>query len=371
MKKSYNDEIENDYGLKIVNDNITSLKQTFVCIDKDGYYLYPSLANLRRGIKIRRFAVSNPNTVENIKHWLNINNKSFKLVSKEYNGNSKKLTLMCNIHKKEFYTNWNGIYLGRGCPLCCTDGKKERYRHSDEQVINDFMEVHGEDRYDYSLMKYVNNRTKIKIKCNECSNVFKMQPDAHKSGQKCPKCAKKLQGKWGIRSKEELLNAFNKVHKNKFIYDLSNYIDSSSKIDVICPIHGNFKTTSAMHMTGRDCYLCSRELTGWSKSRWLKAGSKSRNFDLFKVYFIRCWNENESFYKIGRTFQKISKRFHCKTDMPYNYELLKIIESNNGEKIYNLEYELHRLHNKNNLKYMPEIYFPGMFECYSDLLIKI
>ena len=33
-----------------------------------------------------------------------------------------------------------------------------------EQIINQFREKHG-NKYDYSLVEYINSRTKVKIKC--------------------------------------------------------------------------------------------------------------------------------------------------------------------------------------------------------------
>ena len=366
---SYNEEIES-YGYVVKDDKqIYTKKEIFYAYDKNGYIIRTTLQQLYKNKNNIRFIdKNNIYSIDNIKLWLLKNNKNFSVISKEYKSNSVKLTCVCHIHQKEFYTNWNNISSGRGCPLCCTDGKKIRLTHSKEQVINDFIKVHGKDRYDYSLMNYVNTNTKIKIKCNKCSNIFEMMPYLHKQGQRCPECAKRTHGKWKIKSKEELLCAFNKIHNNKFTYDLSNYINSRSKITVICPSHGKFKTTAQMHMTGRDCIECSRELTGWSKSRWLKASLKSKKFTSFKVYIIKCWNENELFYKIGRTFRNINKRFHCDIDMPYNYELLRIIDSNNGEYIFDLENYLHKVHQQHELKYIPLIEFNGMYECFKEIL---
>ena len=32
------------------------------------------------------------------------------------------------------------------------------------------------EQYDYSLVEYINNRTKVKIKCNSCGEVFERNP---------------------------------------------------------------------------------------------------------------------------------------------------------------------------------------------------
>jgi hypothetical protein len=47
---------------------------------------------------------------------------------------------------------------------------------------------HG-DKYDYSLVNYINNSTKVKIICNvEGHGVFEQTPSLHTSGSGCRKC---------------------------------------------------------------------------------------------------------------------------------------------------------------------------------------
>ena len=62
-----------------------------------------------------------------------------------------------------------------------------------EQFIKKAKLVHGEN-YDYSLVEYKNNKTKVKIKCNNCGKIFEQRPNNHLNGQKCPFCfgSKKL-----------------------------------------------------------------------------------------------------------------------------------------------------------------------------------
>ena len=52
--------------------------------------------------------------------------------------------------------------------------------------------------------------------------------------------------------------------------------------------------------------------------------------------------------------------------MPYDYEIVEIIESDDGSYIWNLEKELHAQHSK--YKYVPKIEFGGMYECFSKLI---
>ena len=59
-------------------------------------------------------------------------------------------------------------------------------RKTNEEFIADAYLIH-KDRYDYSLLDYKSNKTKIKIICKE-HGVFLQRPSAHLSGQGCMKC---------------------------------------------------------------------------------------------------------------------------------------------------------------------------------------
>ena len=95
--------------------------------------------------------------------------------------------------------------------------------------------------------------------------------------------------------------------------------------------------------------------------------NKANKVHNFKVYIIKCWGENEEFYKIGRTFLKIEKRFSYFKALPYKYKILKIYEGNVKE-IFKLETIL-KNKNKDN-KYIPKLKFHGMYECFNKLKNK-
>ena len=55
-----------------------------------------------------------------------------------------------------------------------------------EEFISKSKLIHG-DKYDYSLVDYVNNSTKIKIIC-QIHGIFEQTPHAHLKNQGCPAC---------------------------------------------------------------------------------------------------------------------------------------------------------------------------------------
>ncbi|MDR0675740.1 MAG: hypothetical protein LBF97_01715 [Elusimicrobiota bacterium] len=123
-----------------------------------------------------------------------------------------------------------------------------------EQFIKQAKEVHG-DKYDYSLVEYINNYTKIKIICPE-HGVFEQIPKHHLNGSKCKKCINKKRS----LDKTYTLNIFiqkaKEVHGDKYDYSLVEYINSETKIKIICPIHGVFEQTPHLHIRGSGCRKC-------------------------------------------------------------------------------------------------------------------
>jgi len=94
-----------------------------------------------------------------------------------------------------------------------------------------------DDKYDYDHMKYVNMKTKIEIVC-KTHGIFIVGPQHHvrkTNPTGCLKCR-------GISrfTQAEFINFANETHNNKYNYDETVYIKSTTKIKVKCDSHGIF-----------------------------------------------------------------------------------------------------------------------------------
>jgi hypothetical protein len=108
--------------------------------------------------------------------------------------------------------------------------------------------IHG-DKYDYSLVNYTNNTTKVEIKCFK-HGIFEQTPKKHLIGQGCPKCG------MNKITNNEYINKVKLIHGDKYDYSLVNYIDSVTKIDIICKEHGIFNQIPHSHLSGNGCPKC-------------------------------------------------------------------------------------------------------------------
>lgn len=226
--------------------------------------------------------------------------------------------------------------------------------------------------YDYSLVDYTKSSEKVNIVC-PTHGEFKMLPVKHLQGQGCKECGYINVSIKNTLSNDDFMHKSNIVHGYRYDYSTVDYKNAHSEVSIICKKHGIFNQVASTHLNGHGCPKCKNELTtvrnvenptGWSYTNWIKAAEKSKRFDSFKVYILECWNENENFYKIGKTFLTVKNRFNCVKLLPYKYKILKIYEGE-GQEISELESDLIKINKAN--KYLPKIKFNGMYECFNKI----
>lgn len=117
-----------------------------------------------------------------------------------YTGIRNKLSITCKTHGK-FLQDPNDHLNGAGCPVC---GKNIRLTTKD--FINRSINTH-ENKYDYSLTRYKDSMTRVKIICKK-HGAFLQNPQNHMGGQGCVKCSTSIS-----RAENMFLNKLN-IPKN-------------------------------------------------------------------------------------------------------------------------------------------------------------
>jgi len=118
---SYVKESVERLGYTLLDKVYTNINTKISLIDNEGYYYYVIFSSIKNNFVPNKFHKSNIYTKRNIKLWLLINNKPFKLIeTQEYKSNSDKLKWQC---LKEncggiFESSWNAIKSGQGCGIC-------------------------------------------------------------------------------------------------------------------------------------------------------------------------------------------------------------------------------------------------------------
>jgi superfamily II DNA or RNA helicase len=161
-----------------------------------------------------------------------------------YINNSTEISILCSKHN-EFKQTPAGHLTGAGCPKCSGQNKNT------SDLISEFLKIHGK-KYDYSLVEYINNKTKVKIIC-PTHGEFEQLPSNHKKGVNCPKCT------GSFMDTQYFIEKANLVHDNKYNYSLVEYSGKEGKVKIICPEHGIFEQTSGSHLNGSGCQKCGKQ----------------------------------------------------------------------------------------------------------------
>jgi hypothetical protein len=115
-------------------------------------------------------------------------------------------------------------------------------------------EIHG-DKYDYNQSIYKNNRTSVKIYCKKCCQYFNQTPNKHIDHKHgCPNCYSNRK-----RSNEEFIQEAKNIHGDRYNYSLVDYKNCNTKISIICnQCHKVFETTAICHINNStNCPYCA------------------------------------------------------------------------------------------------------------------
>lgn len=198
-----------------------------------------------------------------------------------------KITIICK-HHGEFQQTPASHLIGRGCPAC--------KRLTSEEFITRCQKVHPNLNYDLAV--YTKQDVKITVSCKE-HGTFKQSANNHLHGTGCPKCARIRSDKSNISTLTEFIGKANKKHKGKYLYNKSIYINSSSKIKIMCKGHGVFEQQPNNHINGQGCPTCA-EIT-----RIRGHLVQSKKTTLFRLYFVQVNN----IWKVGVTSNTVKERF--------------------------------------------------------------
>ena len=111
------------------------------------------------------------------------------------------------------------------------------------------------DKYDYSLVEYINNKTNVKIICNKCKKIFEQTPSMHlKKDKKC--ACERLE-----KNKQRFIESSKIKYNNRYDYSFVEYKGNKERVLIKCTKHNElFKTTPRNHLfKSSGCRKCAKE----------------------------------------------------------------------------------------------------------------
>lgn len=238
-----------------------------------------------------------------------------------------------------------------------------------EEFIERAIKTHG-NKYDYSKVEYINNRTKVCIICPEHGEFWQI-PYHHLKGNGCKKCAnynlweekrkkidfiefkKRVIEKFGniydfsktkyvnthtkiiigyngkffetipaklmsnsqkkpikhdfIENTEDFIKKSKSIYGNKYDYSKVNYINSREKVCIICKKHGEFFQSPNDHVNGCQCPKCVNS----NLENELKLFLINNNIEFIEQYSPSFLNEKFSHQKYDFFLPKFNIAIEC------------------------------------------------------------
>jgi len=282
--------------------------------------------------------VARKTTEEFIEDAINIHGNTYSYSLVDYKNNYTKVKIICSKHG-EFEQRPKDHLKKNRCPKCYGNKKK-----TTEIFIEDAINIHG-NKYDYNLVDYKNNHTKVIINCRKHGR-FEQKPNDHLSNRGCPKC-------YGTSKKttEEFIEDAIDVHGNTYDYSLVDYNNAQAKVIINCRKHGKFEQKPYSHLNGHGCPNCFNSSRGEQRIKKMlienetlfeqqKTFPKCKNlrllyFDFYLPDYNLCIEyDGKQHYKPTKffggieEFKKVRKRDEIKT----------IYCKNNGIKLLRIKY---------------------------------
>lgn len=212
---------------------------------------------------------------------------------------------------------------------------------------------------DFSQSAYVHNRAKIDATCLIHGPISR-RPDYFMM-RGCPECGKDRGNKNQTLKKETVLSRFKNIHGNIYEYDMSEYKNTGSRINIKCVTHGWFNQSVDVHLRGRGCKLCNQ--IGFKRSQAVSLAQRKNNC-FGTLYLIKCFNSDEVFYKVGITTDNVLKRFSS-GNIPYDYRIVSEMVMS-FDYAYDLEKLIHKM--CASYGYNPKLKFYGSArECFTKV----
>ena len=189
----------------------------------------------------------------------------------EYVNNRTPVEIICPVHTSFFQAPGPHKDRAQGCRKCRSDRLSKLFAKDTKWFIRRAKEVHGR-KYDYSRVKYTNQKVRVWIGCKRHKKWFRQTGSDHLSGYGCQACGVESLRKSMALGRKEFIRRARRVHGNTYDYSLVNYVNTKTPVDIRCRKHGPFAQKPENHyQRGAGCWACSESKGERKIAKWLKA----------------------------------------------------------------------------------------------------
>ena len=151
------------------------------------------------------------------------------------------------------------------CVACSRVNSMKKYKHTTNKrrkvvdtpsLIREATQVHG-DKYTYDRTVFISAKQKVVVTC-KAHGDFETRPDNLIHGKGCRVCKNEGISRRCNAGREGFIAKSQALYGDVYDYKNVDYVDSHTKVEISCKIHGAFWQTPTNHLTGKDaCAGCN------------------------------------------------------------------------------------------------------------------
>lgn len=123
---------------------------------------------------------------------------------------------------------------------------------------------HGET-FDYTETAYIDSHANLTVRCRR-HGPFEQVPPVHlrsSTETACPECYKEWNGRRCASTVDEFVQKAEAIHGKLYDYSRVVYVNSQTKVELGCAVHGPFMVTPGNHLSrSSGCPKCAHKVTG-------------------------------------------------------------------------------------------------------------
>lgn len=275
----------------------------------------------------------------------------YNFESINYINTKTPIKITCKEHGESYITPHDMFSHKYPCPKCGNKDKGLSSKLSNEEFIKRLKNLY-EEKYDYSLVNYINNSTKVSVICKK-HGIFKTRPYSILEGHGCPKCSNERQSERQTKDTNWFINRAKEIHGDRYDYSKTVYKNIKSSLTITCKEHGDFVQIPSYHLNGCGCQKCgmsvsNQEIEIYNFCKTISKTAEQSNRSVIYPYEIDIYIPD---LKIGIEYNGlywhsnavINKNYHLKKLELAKSKGIKLIQIFEDEYINNKELVLKKI----------------------------
>lgn len=181
-------------------------------------------------------------TTKEVKEY--VESFNYSLLSDYVNSKTKILVSCPNEEHEPYYVKWGNFVTGKRCPKCKEETLRNTFKKSDNEV-REIIKLNG---LEWISGEYKNFKSRLIIRCAE-GHIYETSFAALYRGHGCPYC-------FG-NAKLDYNYVKNQVEKEGFDLLSTNYINSQSPLEFMCPNGHIYISSWNKFQNGHRCPICN------------------------------------------------------------------------------------------------------------------